>query len=98
MGLAATSPYRPERAPCVSPPAHPVLNKAQPNAERLSLSEEQSFGKVVERKSERVACNAQGAVSKFAAIATKNDFYMALAYTVRDRQLQRWINTENRRT
>jgi glycogen phosphorylase len=30
---------------------------------------------------------------KFRAIATKNDFYMALAYTVRDRQLYRWINT-----
>ena len=30
---------------------------------------------------------------KFPAIATKNDFYMALAYTVRDRQLRRWINT-----
>jgi starch phosphorylase len=30
---------------------------------------------------------------KFPAIATKNDFYMALAYTVRDRQLHRWIST-----
>ena len=30
---------------------------------------------------------------KFPAIATKNDLYMALAYTVRDRLLQRWINT-----
>jgi glycogen phosphorylase len=30
---------------------------------------------------------------KFPAIATKNDFYMALAYTVRDRLLERWINT-----
>jgi starch phosphorylase len=30
---------------------------------------------------------------KFPAIATKNDFYVALAYTARDRQLQRWINT-----
>jgi starch phosphorylase len=30
---------------------------------------------------------------KFPAIATKNDLYMALAYTVRDRQLHRWINT-----
>jgi starch phosphorylase len=30
---------------------------------------------------------------KFREIATKNDFYMALAYTVRDRLLQRWINT-----
>jgi starch phosphorylase len=30
---------------------------------------------------------------KFPAIATKNDLYMALAYTARDRLLQRWINT-----
>ncbi len=33
---------------------------------------------------------AQG---KFAAIATRNDFYMALAYTVRDRLLHHWINS-----
>ncbi|ACK66350.1 glycogen/starch/alpha-glucan phosphorylase [Rippkaea orientalis PCC 8801] len=30
---------------------------------------------------------------KFPAIATKHDFYMALAYTVRDRLLQRWLNS-----
>jgi len=30
---------------------------------------------------------------KYPEIATQNDFYMALAYTVRDRLLQRWINT-----
>jgi starch phosphorylase len=30
---------------------------------------------------------------KFPAIATKNDLYMALAYTIRDRQLHCWINT-----
>jgi starch phosphorylase len=30
---------------------------------------------------------------KFPALATLNDYYMALAYTVRDRLLQRWINT-----
>lgn len=30
---------------------------------------------------------------KFPAIATPNDYYMALAYTVRDRLLQRWLNT-----
>ena len=28
---------------------------------------------------------------KFPAIATPNDYYMALAYTVRDRLLHRWI-------
>jgi starch phosphorylase len=30
---------------------------------------------------------------KFPALATKNDYYMALAYTVRDRLLHRWIST-----
>ncbi|MDX2215156.1 MAG: glycogen/starch/alpha-glucan phosphorylase [Oculatellaceae cyanobacterium bins.114] len=30
---------------------------------------------------------------KFPAIATPNDYYMALAYTVRDRLLRRWLNT-----
>ena len=28
-----------------------------------------------------------------AALATRNDYYMALAYAVRDRMLQRWIST-----
>ena len=30
---------------------------------------------------------------KFPGIATHNDYYMALAYTVRDRLLQRWLST-----
>ncbi len=30
---------------------------------------------------------------KFPAIASQNDYYMALAYTVRDRLFRRWLNT-----
>jgi starch phosphorylase len=30
---------------------------------------------------------------KFPGLATKNDYYMALAYAVRDRMLQRWVST-----
>ena len=30
---------------------------------------------------------------KYTAIANKHDCYMMLAYTVRDRLLQRWLNT-----
>jgi len=30
---------------------------------------------------------------KFPGLATRNDYYMALAYAVRDRMLQRWIST-----
>lgn len=32
---------------------------------------------------------------KFPSIATENDYYMALAYTVRDRLLQRWLASSN---
>ncbi len=32
---------------------------------------------------------------KFPALATKTDYYLALAYAVRDRLLQRWIGTTN---
>jgi starch phosphorylase len=32
---------------------------------------------------------------KFPTIATENDYYMALAYTVRDRLLQRWLASSN---
>src|ERR1043165_3166156 len=31
--------------------------------------------------------------ARFPAVATRNDYYMALAYTVRDRLLHRWIST-----
>ncbi|MEN8445198.1 MAG: glycogen/starch/alpha-glucan phosphorylase, partial [Cyanobacteria bacterium J06555_13] len=30
---------------------------------------------------------------KFPKLASKNDYYLALAYTVRDRMLQRWLGT-----
>src|SRR5688500_16621736 len=31
--------------------------------------------------------------ARFPAVATKNDFYQALAYTVRDRMLARWLKS-----
>jgi starch phosphorylase len=37
--------------------------------------------------------NLYYAQGKFPRLATKHDYYMALAYTVRDRLLQRWIST-----
>jgi len=37
--------------------------------------------------------NLYYAQAKFPGVATKNDYYMALAYTVRDHLLQRWVNT-----
>jgi glycogen phosphorylase len=55
--------------------------------------EDDRTGLTVETIKRALAENLFYAQGKFPAIATKNDFYMALAYTVRDRQLHRWINT-----
>src|SRR6476660_2488200 len=56
-------------------------------------TEDVRTGLTVETLKRALADNLFYAQGKFRAIATKNDYYMALAYTVRDRLLQRWINT-----
>ena len=58
-----------------------------------SVVEDVRTGLTVETLKRALADNLFYAQGKFPAIATKNDFCMALAYTVRDRQLHRWINT-----
>src|ERR1700726_5333368 len=55
--------------------------------------EDDRTGLSVETLKRALADNLFYAQGKFPAIATKNDFYMALAFTVRDRLLHRWINT-----
>src|SRR5271157_4087362 len=58
-----------------------------------SVVEDVRTGLTVESLKRALADNLFYAQGKFPAIATKSDFYMALAYTVRDRQFHRWINT-----
>jgi glycogen phosphorylase len=58
-----------------------------------SVIEDVRIGSTVETLKRALADNLFYAQGKFPAIATKNDLYMALAYTVRDRQLHRLINT-----
>jgi starch phosphorylase len=58
-----------------------------------STIEDVRTGLTVEALKQDIADNLYYVQGKFPAIATKNDFYMALAYAVRDRQLRRWINT-----
>ena len=57
------------------------------------IVEDVRTGLTVETLKQALLDNLFYVQGKFPAIATKNDFYMALACTVRDRQLQRWINT-----
>jgi glucan phosphorylase len=40
--------------------------------------------------------NLYYALGKFPRLATKHDYYMALAYTVRDQLLRRWISSDRR--
>jgi hypothetical protein len=54
------------------------------------IVEDVRTGLTVETIKRALAENLFYAQGKFPAIATKNDFYMALAYTVRDRQLHRF--------
>jgi glycogen phosphorylase len=55
--------------------------------------EDDRTGLNVETLRRALADNLFYVQGKFREIATKNDLYMALAYTVRDRLLRRWINT-----
>ena len=55
--------------------------------------EDDRTGLSVETLRRALADNLFYLQGKFPRIATNNDYYMALAYTVRDRLLQRWIAT-----
>ncbi len=61
-------------------------------AEKL-LVEDDRTGLEVETLRRAILDNLFYIQGKFPAIASKQDFYMALAYTVRDRLLQRWLNS-----
>ena len=65
---------------------------SDPRLDRLP-AEEVRTGLAVETLKRAFADNLFYVQGKFPLIATKNDSYMALAYTVRDRLLHHWINT-----
>ena len=54
--------------------------------------EDDRTGLSIETLKRALADNLFYIQGKFPEIATKNDYYMALAYTVRDRLLQRWLS------
>ncbi|MFV1983251.1 MAG: glycogen/starch/alpha-glucan phosphorylase [Thiohalomonadales bacterium] len=64
-----------------------TLKKNQP------LIEDDRTGESVATLTRAIADNMFYVQGKFQATATKNDHYMAVAYTVRDRLLRRWIDS-----
>src|SRR5947209_11802653 len=65
--------------------ALPPLKDDSPEDERVALSAEAFKRAFLD--------NLFYVQGKIPALATKHDYYMALAYTVRDRMLHRWIST-----
>ncbi|MGF1515290.1 MAG: glycogen/starch/alpha-glucan phosphorylase [Elainellaceae cyanobacterium] len=55
--------------------------------------EDDRTGLSIETLRRALADNLFYVQGKFPEVATKNDYYMALAYTVRDRLLNRWLHT-----
>ena len=55
--------------------------------------EDDRTGLSVETLRRALADNLYYIQGKWPEVASKNDFYMALAHTVRDRMMQRWLNT-----
>ncbi|PSN19936.1 glycogen phosphorylase [filamentous cyanobacterium CCP5] len=68
------------------------MHTAQPQVESFQVEDDRT-GLSVEALKRAFLDNLYYVQGKFPQLATKNDYYMALAYTVRDRILQRWINT-----
>jgi glycogen phosphorylase len=56
--------------------------------------EDDRTGTSVETLRRAMGDNLRYIQGRFPSVASKNDFYMALAYTVRDRLLQRWLATQ----
>ena len=72
---------------------NPTINTPLDSQRQNPDVEDYRTGLSVEALRRALADNLFYVQGKFRKIATKNDLYMALAYTVRDRLLQRWINT-----
>jgi starch phosphorylase len=72
---------------------NPSQTQSSVSEPRSSVGEHSRTGFAVETLKRALSDHLFYSQGKFPAIATKNDFYMALAYTARDRQLHRWINT-----
>jgi starch phosphorylase len=63
-----------------------------PQIENVGVEDDRT-GLSVENLKRAIVDNLFYIQGKFPTVATKNDFYMAIAYTVRDRLFQRWITT-----
>jgi starch phosphorylase len=64
-----------------------------PNSSRDNKKESVRIGVSAKAIQEAFADNLAYIQGRFAPVATANDYYLALAYTVRDRLMANWIKT-----
>ena len=69
------------------------MNSAVPIAPIPSATANERFTEAKDALKRAFLDNLYYKQGKFARLASGNDYYMALAYAVRDRMLQRWIST-----
>jgi starch phosphorylase len=70
------------------------MTQLQPTSQAVQIVvEDDRTGLNIETLRRALADNLFFLQGAFPGVATKNDYYMALAYTVRDRLLHRWLNT-----
>jgi glycogen phosphorylase len=67
-------------------------NKDQIKSENL-IVEDARTGNSVEALKKAISNHLFFVQGKFPSIATRNDYYMAVAYTVRDRIMKKWVNS-----
>jgi len=69
------------------------MEKNMQQSKNQSTTEDDRTGESVATLTRAIADNMFYVQGKFPATATENDAYLAVAYTVRDRLLRRWIDT-----
>ncbi len=74
------------------PPISPGSSMPPLNCPPVQIEDDRT-GTSVETLKRAIQDNLRYIQAKFAEVATPHDYYMALAYTVRDRLLRHWLNT-----
>jgi len=70
-----------------------ILEQTLPHTEPPNHEEHTRTGTSAKILKRAILDNLFYVQGRFPDVATKNDWYLALAYTVRDRMLHRWVNT-----
>src|SRR5512138_3021528 len=96
MSTAPTEPRSPigfGRTEAILGKEDTAMNSKPPGAETTGAAESTRTGLSADALQRAVLDNLVYMLARPPAVATPHDWYMALAYSVRDRMLERWVRT-----